>query len=73
MKLNYYNSNNEIALANKINLAKFLKIAIINEFYGILSSTTYLDCLKNKVVNNFLIYSPNRMNQSFTCRQKYTC
>jgi len=27
--------------------------------------------LKNKIVHNFLITSPNGMNQSFRCRQKY--
>jgi len=29
-----------------------------------------LDCLKNKIDNNFLITCPNRMNQSFTYTQK---
>jgi len=30
-----------------------------------------LDCSKNKIVHNFLISSPNQMNQSFIYRQKY--
>jgi len=29
------------------------------------------NCMKNKIVHNFLITNPNEMNKIFLCRQKY--
>jgi len=45
-----------------------VKIAFKNEFNK-LFFRKMLRLPQNKIVHNFLITSPNRMNQSFTCRQ----
>jgi len=76
MELKHNNSDNEIVLASKYNLLqqffqKFVKIANRNESCKCFFSIRCLDCPKNKIVYNFLIISPNRMNQSSKCRQTY--
>jgi len=76
MELKHTISNGEIVLIIKVNPMEYFVLekgknwAQRQILYIIFSKRCY-DCLKNKVLHNFDIKNPNRMNQSFPFRQKH--
>jgi len=75
MKLECTNSNGEILLGRKLNhvelcFLKNCKNCIQKWILQVIFSKRCSYCPKNKVVYNFLIISPNGMNQRFPCRPK---
>jgi len=76
MGLKYYNSSGEIVLASKINLVKhfflIVKIAFRNESNKLFFQEEAQVAPQNKIVHNFHITNPNRMNQSLLYINKIT-
>jgi len=52
-------------------LGKIVKIEFYNESYKCFFHKRWSNCIKNKIVCNFLITNSNRINQIFSYRWKY--